>query len=369
MTDRLCLRCDWAGEAGGSACPRCGAPLYHMGYSGETPQGEFTSPARRDADQEGVSRRSVRAPEAEEEVLPPVSATGGGRMGVIVLALSLAAASFGFALIRAGDPGPAEGRAGNAGAQPGMPSPGLFSPGEKTSSLPVAGQCVEAPRRPELTPADSVPAAAADYRFQGSLGSAVGDAPDLAEIGKGATAFTDEGMIGRTVLSFTRRSGLSLTPTTGVISSTEYTIEILFRFDRLRGYRKIVDFKDGSDDNGLYVVDGCLNFYPRPLGPSTPIEADSYVQVVLTRGPTDTVLGYVDGVRQFVFSDGVGVGEIGPADTLRFFVDDSRTRREYSSGAVSQIRLYDRALTANEIAAIACAEIRVPLSNHACPAL
>ena len=213
----------------------------------------------------------------------------------------------------------------------------------------------------------TVPAATADYRFQGSLGSMVGVAPDLVEIGEGTGAFTDEGMIGRAVLSFARGSGLSLSPTTGVIEGTEYTIEILFRFDRLDGYRKIIDFKDGSNDDGLYVLDGCLNFYPRRPRSSIPIEADSYVQVVLTRDSSARVVGYVDGIRQFVFRDTAALAEIA-SETLRFFVDDSVTGGdEYSSGAVSQIRLYDRPLSANEVAALACAEIRIPLATPPCP--
>jgi len=211
-----------------------------------------------------------------------------------------------------------------------------------------------------------VPAAAADYRFQGSLGSRVGAAPDLVEIGEGTSAFSDEGMIGRAVLSFARGSGLSLTPT-GVIDGTEYTIEVLFRFDRLNGYRKIIDFKDGSYDDGLYVFYGCLNFYPRHMRSSIPIEADSYVQVVLTRDASARVVGYVDGIRQFAFRDTAALAEIA-SESLRFFVDDSVTEGvESSSGAVSQIRLYDRPLTANEVAALACAEIRVPLATHPCP--
>jgi Concanavalin A-like lectin/glucanases superfamily len=211
-----------------------------------------------------------------------------------------------------------------------------------------------------------VPVATADYRFQGSLGSWAGGAPDLVEIGDGISAFTDEGMIGRAVLSFARGSGLSLTPT-GVIESTEYTIEVLFRFDRPDGYRKIVDFRGGSDDGGLYVLDGCLSFSPMRPGSSTPIEADSYVQVVLTRDSSARVVGYVDGIRQFTFRDTAALAEIAP-ETLRFFVDDSVTGGdEYSSGAVSQIRLFDRPLTADEVAALACAEIRIPLATHPCP--
>ena len=128
-----------------------------------------------------------------------------------------------------------------------------------------------------------------------------------------------------------------------------------------------VDLKNGNSDNGLYVLDGCLIFFPRANRPSTPIHPDTYVQVVLTRGAGDAVLGYVDGISQLVFDDRVGIGEISPANALRFFIDDRRSKVEHSSGAVSQIRLYDRALTADEIAALACSENRLPLANSACP--
>jgi hypothetical protein len=30
MSDQVCLRCDWSGEAGASACPECGSSLYRM---------------------------------------------------------------------------------------------------------------------------------------------------------------------------------------------------------------------------------------------------------------------------------------------------------------------------------------------------
>ena len=79
------------------------------------------------------------------------------------------------------------------------------------------------------------PAAAAtvtgDYRFQGSLASSVGTAPDLVDIGKGASDFADEDVHGdvRTVLRFSRGTGLSLSPAAGAIDSHEYTIEVLFR--------------------------------------------------------------------------------------------------------------------------------------------
>jgi len=281
---------------------------------------------------------------------------------VIVLALTLAAASFAFALIRDGGPDPvaADGEARAA--------PDATAHVPTASSPPVQqGRCTAAPVPRVLTPTAIVPAPTADYLFQGSLQSSVGTAPDLIAIGRKRIAFTDEEMIGSTVLSFSDNTGLALPQTRGVVSRDEYTIEILFRFDEVSDYRKILDLKNGSTDGGLYALDGCLNFFPRPVTSSTRIEADTFAQVVLTRGSSsDVVVGYVDGIRQFVFDDRLGSAEIGRSHTLRFFVDDSLTKVEHSSGVVSQIRLFDHEFTADEVAALACSEVRVPAGMITC---
>jgi GNAT superfamily N-acetyltransferase len=140
-----------------------------------------------------------------------------------------------------------------------------------------------------------VPAATADYYFQGSLESSLGTAPDLIEVEKGSSVFTADGESGVTVLRFAGGRGLALSPTTRVIRSSGYSIEILFRFDHLAGFRKVIDFKNGSTGDGLYVLDGCLTFVPKEQEALTRIGSDSYVQVVLTRDAADRVVGYVDG--------------------------------------------------------------------------
>jgi len=66
-----------------------------------------------------------------------------------------------------------------------------------------------------------------------------------------------------------------------------------------------------------------------------------------------------------VFRDTPALAEIA-SETLRFFVDDARTRGEHSSGAVSQIRLFDLALTANEVAALACTELAIADPTFPC---
>ena len=78
---------------------------------------------------------------------------------------------------------------------------------------------------------------------------------------------------------------------------------------------------------------------------------------MLTRKASGKVTAYVDGVRQFSFRDVDGLAVIDASDVLRFFQDDTTTGGEHSAGAVSRIRLYDRPLTASEVAALACEEI------------
>ena len=224
-------------------------------------------------------------------------------------------------------------------------------------------------RRPHPSPPRPCRRATADYYFQGSLESSLGTAPDLVEVEEGSSVFTVDGRTGVTVLRFAGGRGLALAPTTRVIRSSGYSIEVLFRFDLLDGYRKVIDFKNGSTDDGLYVLDGCLIFFPKEQDALTRIGSDSYVQVVLTRDAADRVVGYVDGVRQFAFDDRGGLAKVGGSDSLRFFVDDVTTTGEWSSGAVSQIRLFDQALTANEVALLACTELAIADPTFPCHGL
>ncbi|WP_426324035.1 LamG-like jellyroll fold domain-containing protein [Microbacterium sp. E-13] len=194
----------------------------------------------------------------------------------------------------------------------------------------------------------------ADYRFENSLADSVGAAMELSMIGDRATEFVDEEVLdhSRPVLTFDRGSGLRLTPAS-VAMGSEYTLELLFRFDRLDGYAKIVDFNNASEDPGLYAMDGRLEFWPITTGVGTAFDADSYAHVVLTRDATENVVAYVDGVRELSFHDTGRIAVIGVTDTLRLFSDDTVTANEDSGGAVSRIRLYDGPLSASDVAALA----------------
>jgi streptogramin lyase len=215
------------------------------------------------------------------------------------------------------------------------------------------------PAAPVSEAAVAAAAVTAEYRFDSSLVNSVGVAPPLVEIGDRPGGFAEERVVGRrrTVLRFARGGGLLLAPAAGVVDTGEYTIELLFRLDRLGGWRKLIDFEGGTADSGLYSCDGRLNLFPAALASRPTIERGSYAHVVLTRDTSETVAGYVDGVRQFAFLDADGLALIDGNDTLRFFSDDSETSgRESSGGAVSLIRLYDGPLTESEVAR-ACAEL------------
>jgi hypothetical protein len=156
----------------------------------------------------------------------------------------------------------------------------------------------------------------------------------------------------RPVLTFDRGSGLELTPASVAIGS-EYTIELVFRFDRLDGYAKIVDFNNATEDCGLYSFNGRMEFWPITAGLGAALEAYSYAHVVLTRDATDNVVAYLNGDRQLSFDDTGDIAVIDANDTLRLFSDDTVTPDEDSGGAVSRVRLYDGPLTAGDVAALA----------------
>jgi len=216
----------------------------------------------------------------------------------------------------------------------------------------VRGEFYGSMPRGSQTPRQAI--VTADYRFEDSLADSSGAAAELSAIGPHATGFIDEAVLGQTrrVLTFVRGSGLELTPASVAIGS-EYTIELVFRFDRVDGFAKIVDFNNATEDRGLYSLDGRMDFWPVTTGFDAAVEPDSYAHVVLTRDATDNVVAYVNGARQVSFHDIGDIAVIDTNDTLRLFSDDTLTANEDSGGAVSRIRLYDGPLSASDVAALA----------------
>jgi len=215
------------------------------------------------------------------------------------------------------------------------------------ATTPVGAGTTRRAAAPEATPVKQ-----ADYKFNNTRQSSVAGAPALQDIGPGgANTFATENVDGvnRRVLQFPEANGLQLLNATTVIPFNRYTIALKMRFELIDPYRRIIDYKKNVADAGLYVDDGGLEMYPVSSSVLSPIAADEWVHVVLTRSQAGRLRGYVDGQEQF---DVVGLnsGLIGSQNILRFFRDNAN--REESSGAVSRIRLYDQAMTPAQVAAL-----------------
>src|SRR5688500_4502515 len=88
-----------------------------------------------------------------------------------------------------------------------------------------------------------------DYRFVENLTDSSGKGPELKKT---------TGTLGNGPYTVREGEGLELEKS-GV--TEHYTIEIAVKFDETASWQKIVDFKKGSSDNGLYVYEGRLQFY------------------------------------------------------------------------------------------------------------
>ncbi|HEX8747700.1 MAG TPA: LamG domain-containing protein, partial [Pyrinomonadaceae bacterium] len=191
-----------------------------------------------------------------------------------------------------------------------------------------AGKCAASPTpTPTPTPTPvSVASPVADYRFQDTYSSSVGTPPALTEIwhngAHGTNSFTTDTVDGtsRRVLAFPLYNGVQIQPTTNVIQSNVYSIVMLFEFDDVSGDRRILDFKNGSSFVGLFSDSGNLQFSTYPGAPingsGSPIAANTYIQVVLTRAANGTVTGYVNGTHQFSFVDTNSLAVIDASNAL-----------------------------------------------------
>jgi hypothetical protein len=150
--------------------------------------------------------------------------------------------------------------------------------------------------------------------------------------------------------TFSHGAGYMLSDTTGEVPTDAYSIVMLFRLSEIGGYDRLIDFKNGTADSGLYLQAGFLRFHPLSGLGSKVIANNEYAQVVVTRAADGVVQGFVDGVQQWQFTDTTGDGLISP-NTLRFFLDNSSggVTTEHSAGAVARIRLFNRPLSRTEI--------------------
>lgn len=167
----------------------------------------------------------------------------------------------------------------------------------------------------------------------------------------GPSLVSNGGTLGAGSYSFGANQGLSLD---GALNANEYTIDISFKFDLTSGYRRILDFKDGTSDTGLYNLNTALNFFNVRSGAGGTFGDGQQVRVSVSRDAAGSFSGYVNGVFQFAFIDSGNLASFSATDQrARFFQDDNQVGGEASAGSVDYIAIYDRALSGAEIATLA----------------
>ena len=133
-----------------------------------------------------------------------------------------------------------------------------------------------------------------------------------------------------------------------------YSVEMIFKFDELNGYNRIIDFSNSTSDYGIYTYGTCLNFYPSGSIGICPYAYDTinYKQLVITRNNvTKNMNVYLNDSLFTTFSDVTDYYVIGnaPGDSITFFKDDNVVINEASSGNVALIRIADYEFSAGQV--------------------
>jgi len=198
--------------------------------------------------------------------------------------------------------------------------------------------------------------AVATYTFNGTLNAVQpGVAPLTAVDSLGTSGFQTATVFGNSQTTYhfdgaanpvSDQGGLDFN-TTGLISSNDYSVEMVFELDDQDGWRRVLDSLDRQSDYGLYIdPNNNLDLYPNG-GAGSPFTSDAFFDLFVTVDPSGTVNGYFGGVEQF--------SEISPnldvsTNTLGFFLDNvvGGGQGEWSSGNVALIKVFNTALTADQ---------------------
>src|SRR5688572_1356425 len=127
----------------------------------------------------------------------------------------------------------------------------------------------------------------------------------------------------------------------GVIDPATYCIDMTFTPIAVSGWRKILDFKNLGSDNGLYIYNSRLQFYPHTPGPDVVFAPGVPVNVVFTRdGATNRMNGYVNGLLQWTITDlNNDATFTGPDNIIHILIDDLVVPGESSSGSLDYFKI------------------------------
>ena len=193
-----------------------------------------------------------------------------------------------------------------------------------------------------------------NYELNGTLSDTLGG-PMLAPINRNST--NADGSLGATGFTFPTNAGLQLSSGLSPGSIANYSVQMRFSLDSITTnggplapdwpWVRILDFKNGASDLGLYDYAGDIQFYPYVTG-STIFLAGTPVDIIITRdGVTNLFNVYAGGSNVLSLLDSSGDAIFDATNNvMNFFVDDTVVADEASSGFVDFIRVFDSPITA-----------------------
>lgn len=188
-----------------------------------------------------------------------------------------------------------------------------------------------------------------DYQFRGNFNNSVtgpGSLPAMTAVSPGASGFSADGW-------YWNHSGTASGLKLGLPSSpSSFSIGISFSYSEVTGYGKVIDFSKLGSDSGLYVQNNQVVLYNSGALTGGSAFANTPISIILTRSDLGQIEIYQKGALTPIisFSDSGDVFAL--LDELNFFLDDSETSgNEYlKAGSVSQIRIWNTALSSEEVA-------------------
>lgn len=191
--------------------------------------------------------------------------------------------------------------------------------------------------------AQAAPAPTHSYEFSGNLRDDFGG-PSMALNPGAPSDYAGSGDTQGFKFAFNQGPNLS----NAFASPEVYSIEMYFALDTLGGYRRLIDFKNGTTDEGLYYYDDDLLLYNTRQPADTDVEQGAFAHLVLTRSADAAFRVYFNGELALDLIDKNNLTTLtGPNRIVRFFDDDGGS--EGSPGVVDFIRTYDVALTGADV--------------------
>lgn len=157
----------------------------------------------------------------------------------------------------------------------------------------------------------------------------------------------------------TTTPGGGLILNTSIADSQSYSLGFRVKYNQVGpSWKKIISFKGSPDDNGLYLYNSNLQFYPFGSNTEITYSANTFYDFIFVRSSDDIIRVYVvkgDGTVTKVYEQndpGDASVPIQVAGKYQFmlFMDDTQTTSEWTTGGtIKSIRVWNGPLSEGEI--------------------